>query len=128
MSEESHSSYAAQRLPAVVEWHERVVRERFWQKLLRVVGRIPFAEDLAAAYFCLIDSDTPSHVKALALAILAYFVLQFELVRAVARAFGLVGDAAVLVLGLRLMEEHIKPHHREQARRALGIEGPKQHA
>ena len=127
MSQESHSSYAAQ-LPVVVDRHERVVRERFWQKLLRVVGRIPFAEDLAAAYFCLIDSDTPSHVRALALAILAYFVLQFELVRAVARAFGLVGDAAVLLLGLRLMEEHIKPHHREQALRALRIEGSKRHA
>jgi uncharacterized membrane protein YkvA (DUF1232 family) len=112
---------AARQLPVVTEWHERVVRERFWKKLLRVIGRIPFAEDLAAAYFCLVDPDTPPSVRALVLAILAYFVLQFEFVRAIARAFGLVGDAAVLAVGLSVIADHIKPHHRQLARLALGL-------
>lgn len=115
------SDAAARQLPVIMEWHEKVVRERFWKKLLRVLGRIPFAEDLAAAYFCLVDPDTPSSVRALALGILAYFVLQFEFVRAVACAFGLVGDAAVLAVGLRVIADHIKPHHRQLARKALSL-------
>jgi uncharacterized membrane protein YkvA (DUF1232 family) len=28
---------------------------RFWRKLRRALGRVPFAEDLLAAYFCAID-------------------------------------------------------------------------
>ena len=35
------------------------VRRRFWIKLKRVVSRLPFAEDLLAAYYCAFDSETP---------------------------------------------------------------------
>ena len=122
------SPATAARLPAVIDWQERVVRERFWKKLLRLIGHIPFAEDLGAAYFCFVDRETPPHVKALALAVLAYFVLRFEFVRAIARSLGLVEDAVALGLGLRLMADHIKPRHREQARRALNIKDRAQRA
>ena len=40
------------------------VRRRFWTKLKRVVVKLPFAEDLLAAYYCAFDRQTPRHVQA----------------------------------------------------------------
>ena len=31
------------------------LRRRFWIKLKKVVGKLPFAEDLLAAYYCAFD-------------------------------------------------------------------------
>ena len=39
------------------------LKRRFWDKLKRVARRIPFAEDLVAAFYCATDSATPSRVK-----------------------------------------------------------------
>ena len=33
---------------------EEVVRTRFWPKLKRVMSKVPFARDAAAAYYCAI--------------------------------------------------------------------------
>ena len=42
----------------------RTVRRDFWAKAKRVGARLPFAEDLLAAYFCAFDRATPRHVPA----------------------------------------------------------------
>jgi uncharacterized membrane protein YkvA (DUF1232 family) len=39
------------------------VRRRFWIKLKRVLARIPFAEDLLAAYYCAFDKQTPRQCR-----------------------------------------------------------------
>ena len=54
---------------------ERRVNRGFWRKLRRVLGRIPFGEDLLAAYYCATDGETPSWVKAVLMGAVAYFVL-----------------------------------------------------
>ena len=41
------------------------VRRRFWIKLKQVVAKLPFAEDLLAAYYCAFDKQTPRHVQAM---------------------------------------------------------------
>ena len=41
---------------------EEGLKRRFWDKLKRVAGKIPFAEDLVAAFFCATDPSTPSRV------------------------------------------------------------------
>jgi uncharacterized membrane protein YkvA (DUF1232 family) len=43
---------------------EERVRRAFWDKVRRVASRLPFAEDLLAAYYCAFDSATPLQVKA----------------------------------------------------------------
>jgi uncharacterized membrane protein YkvA (DUF1232 family) len=111
-------------LPAVVARNERVVRVGFWKKLKRIAAKIPFAEDLGAAYFCVRDPSTPPAVKALLLAALAYFVLPFDFIPAFFVALGLAGDAAVVVGVVRMLSRHIKYEHYEQARVALGIPEP----
>jgi uncharacterized membrane protein YkvA (DUF1232 family) len=111
-------------LPAVMARNERIVRKKFWATLLHRAGRIPFAEELGAAYYCVIDPKTPSGVKALLLAALAYFVLPFDFIPAVFIALGLAGDAAIVVGTVRMVSRHIKPEHYKKSRAALGILEP----
>jgi uncharacterized membrane protein YkvA (DUF1232 family) len=54
---------------------EAGMRRDFWAKIRRFAARLPFAEDLLAAYYCAFDRDTPAHVKASLIAALGYFVL-----------------------------------------------------
>src|SRR5438128_1829495 len=99
--------------------HEARVRRGFWSKARRVAGKLPFAEDLVAAYFCAFDHATPLQVKAALLAALAYFVLPFDVIPDMLPVLGYTDDAAVLVTALRLVSGYITPLHREAARRAL---------
>ena len=108
-------------LPAVLAHNTRKVEKSFWQKLLKVAGRIPFAEDAAAAYFCATDPATPSSVKGILIAALAYFVTPVDLIPDFIAGIGFTDDAAVLAMALSLVAGHIKPRHRRRARAALGL-------
>jgi uncharacterized membrane protein YkvA (DUF1232 family) len=95
------------------------VRRRFWLKLKRVVARLPFAEDLLAAYYCAFDRETPRHVQAALLGAIAYFILPFDFVPDMLPVFGFTDDAAVLATAIRLVASHITSDHRNAARAAL---------
>jgi uncharacterized membrane protein YkvA (DUF1232 family) len=112
---------AAIQLPAVIVRNRRTVEHGFWKKLLKVAGRIPFAEDLAAAYFCAFDPLTPGRVKGVLIAALAYFVIPIDAIPDFIAGFGFTDDAAVLATAIGLVAGHIKPRHRRRARSALGL-------
>lgn len=95
------------------------VRRRFWRKLKRVASRLPFTEDLLAAYYCAFDRQTPRHVQASLLGALAYFILPFDFVADVMPMLGFADDAAVLATAIRMVAGHITNEHREAARAAL---------
>jgi uncharacterized membrane protein YkvA (DUF1232 family) len=101
------------------ERNARSVRREFWAKAKRVGARLPFAEDLLAAYFCAFDRDTPRHVHVALMGALAYFVLPFDFVPDVLPLFGFADDAAVLATAIKLVANHIRPEHRDAAKRAL---------
>jgi uncharacterized membrane protein YkvA (DUF1232 family) len=98
---------------------EAIVRRGFWAKLRKVAARLPFAEDLLAAWYCAFDRDTPVQVKAALLGALAYFVLPFDAVPDVLPMLGFADDAAVLATALRLVASHMTPAHRAAAKRAM---------
>jgi uncharacterized membrane protein YkvA (DUF1232 family) len=98
---------------------EARVKRSFWDKVRRVGGNLPFAEDLLAAYYCAFDQTTPLQVKAALIGALAYFVLPFDAIPDMLPFLGFGDDAAVLVTALRMVATHMKPEHREAARRAL---------
>ena len=98
---------------------EEAVRRGFWRKLRRFGARLPFAEDLLAAYYCAFDRDTPFQVKAALVGALAYFVLPIDAVPDFLPILGFADDAAVLATALRLVASHMRPVHRETARRTL---------
>ena len=102
------------------------VRRRFWKKLKQVVAKLPFAEDLLAAYYCAFDKQTPRHVQAALLGAIAYFILPFDFIPDMLPVLGFTDDAAILATAIRMVAGHITPEHRDAARAALkrGIDQP----
>jgi uncharacterized membrane protein YkvA (DUF1232 family) len=98
---------------------EATVRRWFWTKVKRVAAKLPFIEDLLAAYYCAFDRNTPMQVKAMLVGALAYFVLPFDAVPDMMPLLGFTDDAAVLATAVKLIADHMRPEHREAARRAL---------
>ena len=89
----------------------------FWPKFRRFAARLPFAEDLVAAYFCAFDRNTPRRVQVALIGALAYFVLPFDFIPDMLQLIGFT--AAVLATAIRLVAVHITPQHRDAARRVL---------
>jgi uncharacterized membrane protein YkvA (DUF1232 family) len=87
--------------------------------LWRFAARLPFAEDLVAAYFCAFDRNTPRRVQVALIGALAYFVLPFDFIPDMLPLVGFTDDAAVLATAIRLVAVHITPQHRDAARRVL---------
>lgn len=98
---------------------ENALRHRFWRKLRAVVARIPFAEDLLAAYYCAFDRDTPLPVRASLIGAVAYFVLPIDAIPDVLPVLGFTDDAAVLATAIKLVASHIRSEHRDAAREKL---------
>jgi uncharacterized membrane protein YkvA (DUF1232 family) len=95
------------------------LRKRFWIKLKQVAAKLPFTEDLLAAYYCAFDKETPRHVQVALLGAIAYFILPFDFIPDMMPVLGFTDDAAVLATAIRLVASHITDDHREAARAAL---------
>jgi len=98
---------------------DETLRRRFWRKLAAVAARIPFAEDLLAAYYCAFDRTTPLAVKATLVGAIAYFVLPVDAIPDVMPILGFTDDAAVLTAALRLVASHVTPEHHALAQEKL---------
>lgn len=92
---------------------------RFWAKVRRVAGKVPFLDQVVAVWFCARDPATPLKVKAVLLGAVAYFVMPFDVLPDVLAGLGYADDFAVLSAAIRAVWPHIKDQHREQARAAL---------
>ncbi len=99
---------------------EEKVREGFWRKLASTAGRIPFAEDAVAAYYCAFDQQTPFRVRATLLGALAYFLLPADTVPDLLPMLGFADDASILAAAISTVGAHIGERHRAAARRVLG--------
>jgi uncharacterized membrane protein YkvA (DUF1232 family) len=119
MAFESTAEYSASLNDIDIVRERERVRRGFWSKAKRVAAKIPFAEDLLTAYYCAFDRDTPREVQAALIGALAYFLLPFDIIPDIIPVFGYTDDAAVLATAIRLVAKHIRPEHREAARRAL---------
>lgn len=95
------------------------LKRNFWRKLKQVAARIPFAEELLAAYYCAFDKQTPLGVKATLVGAIAYFVLPFDAIPDVLPVIGFTDDAAVLTTAIKLVADSVRPAHREAARNVL---------
>ncbi|MBQ0820267.1 DUF1232 domain-containing protein [Microvirga sp. HBU67558] len=98
---------------------EEGLKRRFWVKLKRVAGRIPFADDLVAAFFCATDPSTPSRVKLILLGAIAYFVFPADAITDLLPLFGFADDAAVLAAAITQVAGSITEEHKDRARKAL---------
>jgi uncharacterized membrane protein YkvA (DUF1232 family) len=98
---------------------EETVRAGFWDKLRRVGRKIPFAEDLVAAYYCTLDPATPNRVRWILLGALAYFVLPVDGVVDFLPLLGFTDDAAIIAAAIAQVAGSITAEHRAKARDAL---------
>lgn len=98
---------------------EQTVRAGFWPKLARLAGKLPFSEDLLAAYYCAFDRSTPNHVRFVLLGALAYFVMPVDVVPDMLPVFGFADDAAMLAAALKAVSDAIRPEHRDAAKQKL---------
>jgi uncharacterized membrane protein YkvA (DUF1232 family) len=97
----------------------------FWPYLRKHAGRLPFAEDALAAWYCALDPAVPARVRAILFGALGYFVMPADLVPDVVALVGFTDDAAVLAAAIGAIRAHLRPGHREAARRALaGSQAP----
>ena len=85
----------------------------------RVAKRIPFAEDLLAAWFCARDPATPRRVRMTLLAALGYFVLPIDALPDIMPLLGFTDDAAVIAALIATLGANIRKRHRDQAAEAL---------
>jgi uncharacterized membrane protein YkvA (DUF1232 family) len=95
------------------------VEQGFWPKLRRIARRIPFLDELLAAYYCAVDPASPLKVKAVLMGALAYFVLPFDAVPDFLAVFGFADDAAIVYGAIKMVAKHITPAHRAKAQAAL---------
>jgi uncharacterized membrane protein YkvA (DUF1232 family) len=98
---------------------ESELRQRLWRKLKREVAGVPFLEDVLTAHYCAFDRNTPVHVKAVLVGAIVYFVVPDDLIPDSLPIIGYADDAAVLGMAIKMMSSHIRPEHREAARRMV---------
>lgn len=98
---------------------EADLRRRFWHTARRAARQVPFMDEVVAAYYCALDSDTPFRAKAILLGALGYFVLPTDSIPDIILGFGFTDDIAVLTAAISAVRSHITPAHRLAARQAL---------
>ncbi len=98
---------------------ESALRERFWRTAMRAARQVPFMDEVVAAYYCALDSNTPLRAKAILLGALGYFVLPADTIPDFILGLGFTDDIAVLTAAITAVRTHIRPAHRVAAREAL---------
>ena len=98
---------------------EARIRARFWPTVRKALRTIPFIDEVAAAYYAMLDPATPTRARLTLVAALAYFVAPFDLVPDLILGLGFLDDASVLMAALAAVRGSIKPEHREAAKRVL---------
>lgn len=111
-------------LAKFAEWEKRARRD-FWSTIKRVAGQLPFVEDIVAAYYCALDPATPTRVRGMLLAAIAYFILPFDFLPDIIAGLGFADDAALVTAVVAMVSAYITPTHRAAAARALDKELPK---
>jgi len=95
---------------------ERFVKRRFWDKVRKTLGKVPFLEWAVAAFYSATDSATPRYVKVALFSALAYFIVPTDMIPDFIVGAGYTDDAAVLFTLLQTFGPHITEKHLDRAR------------
>jgi uncharacterized membrane protein YkvA (DUF1232 family) len=94
-------------------------RRKFWRAIKHEAASVPFLQDVLTAHYCIFDRRTPLYVKAVLVGAIAYLVVPDHLIPKNLPLINYADDAAVIALAMKVVASHIKPEHREAARRTL---------
>lgn len=98
---------------------EARVRKAFWPTAKRALRQIPFMTDVIAAYYAMLDPETPSRSKWILIGALAYFVSPIDAVPDFILGLGFLDDASIIAAAIAAVASSVKDEHRHAARRAL---------
>jgi uncharacterized membrane protein YkvA (DUF1232 family) len=88
----------------------------FAQKLRRNIGKVPFADDVTASFYCALDGKSPAFVKAVLFGALAYFIMPADVIPDFIAGVGFTDDASVLMAAMATVKKYVNEEHREKAR------------
>jgi uncharacterized membrane protein YkvA (DUF1232 family) len=71
------------------------------------------------AHYCAFDRHTPLYVKVVLAGAIVYFVVPEDFIPASLPLIAFADEAAVLAAAFKVVSSHIKPEHREAARRMV---------
>ncbi len=99
--------------------NEAAIARDFWPKLKRSLARVPFADDVLAAFYCAFDPSTPLKVRGILLGALAYFIMPIDVIPDVLLGLGFTDDMAVLYTAISMIRSHMTQAHRDKAKETL---------
>jgi len=89
--------------------------ESFWAKVRRTVGKVPFAKDVVAMYYAMMDEATPLWAKVAIGGAIVYFVSPVDAIPDALPGLGYADDAAVVAETLVLVQNHVTDGHKLKA-------------
>ena len=95
------------------------IRAKFWPTVKKALRTIPFMDEVVAAYFAMLDPQTPMQARLPLIGALAYFVLPFDFVPDFIFGVGFLDDASILAAAIASVRSSITQDHRAAARQAL---------
>ena len=95
------------------------IRAKFWPTVKKALRTIPFMNEVVAAYFAMLEPQTPVRARLILIGALAYFVLPFDLVPDIIFGVGFLDDASILAAAIASVRSSITDDHRAAARQAL---------
>ncbi len=114
-NEEDISAFDAEKL----QQDKKMVMREFGQKLRSNLGKIPFSEDVTAAFYCAVDGQSPAVVKAVLFGALAYFIMPADVIPDFIAGLGYTDDASVLMAAISTVQKHVKDDHKTKAKQFL---------
>ncbi len=105
--------------PDEIYAREAKVRAKFWPTVKKALRSIPFMNEVVAAYYAMLDSQTPTRTRLTLLGALIYFVSPFDVVPDFILGVGFLDDATILAAALAAARSSITDIHRQAARQAL---------
>ena len=104
--------------PEEAEEKQARIKKRFWPTVRKALNAIPFMDEVVAAYYAMLDPQTPRAARMTLIGALAYFVMPIDLIPDFIVSLGFVDEASVLTAALAAVGGSIRPEHRAAAKRA----------
>lgn len=102
-----------------MQQEKKLVMREFGQKLRSNIGKVPFAEDVTAAFYCAMDTNSPAFVKAILFGALAYFIMPTDVIPDFIVGLGFTDDASVLMAAIAVVKKHVTDKHVSKAKQFL---------
>ncbi|MFB2839528.1 YkvA family protein [Floridanema evergladense] len=94
---------------------KKIHLDDFLSNLKSTVGNLPFSKDAIAMYYCMKDSETPTYVKGIIAAALAYLFLPEDAIPDWIAGLGFTDDLVVMTTALAAISGNITEEHRQKA-------------